>query len=313
MIREFNGIKELSIFWSFVVDENLPKYKKDVKVETDRNGNTISFNNSDVPMMGGSWGSVDGDEVVTRKDLIKKPLLQRIITWFYDKFVTKESAKRKETEEQKLRSQQTILEFFTSLATNFKHLTPIGEVAEHYENALEQANETGQVSLQEKLKNIMDVARTETHLIQSDLKSYVTEGQIIDFYEATDRDKNLKLTWVKNFVKVIPSDIVDLKRDLDTKELFDNYVVLHYDPNNDATDITEAEKEIKKDPILFGVLENSRKLYYIGDWKDDYCDLTLEDMFVELEEEVLTINNRTVKTFINNGGSHTPKRKKAKK
>ena len=73
MIREFNGIKELEIFWSFVVDENLPKYKKDVKVENDRNGNTISFNDSGVPMMDGSWGSTGENEVVTRKDLIKKP------------------------------------------------------------------------------------------------------------------------------------------------------------------------------------------------------------------------------------------------
>lgn len=304
MIKELNGIKELKVFWDFEVDRNLPKYKKNAEV-TDLTGGNFSIGGS-VPMAMDGWG--DNDEPNVEKNIFK-----RFISWLHDKFVTGSNVKKKEINAKALRSQQTILEFFTSLASNFKHLTPIGDVAEHYENALNQAVETGQVSLQEKLKSIIDVARTESHLIQSQLSSYVTENQIIDFYEATDRDKHLKLTWVKNFVKVIPSDIVNLKKELDTKELFDNYVVLHYDPNNDATDITELEKEIKKDPILFGLLENSKKLYYIGDWKDDYCDLTLEDMFIELEEEVLTINNRSVKTFINNGGSHTPKRKKKKK
>ena len=77
--------------------------------------------------------------------------------------------------------------------------------------------------------------------------------------------------------------------------------------------ITFKRINSKKDPILFGVLENSKKLYYIGDWKDDYCTLTLEDMFNELGEKTLTINNKNVKTFIDNGGNVTSKRKKIKK
>ena len=87
-------------------------------------------------------------------------------------------------------------------------------------------------------------------------------------------------------------------------------MILHYDPNNDATNITEKEKELRKDPILFGVLENSKKLYYVGDWKDEYCNLTLETMFAELGEDILTMNNKSVKTFINSGGTYMPKRNK---
>jgi len=45
-------------------------------------------------------------------------------------------------------------------------------------------------------------------------------------------------------------------------------------------------------------MNDSRKLYYIADWKDDYCDLTLEEMFKTLGAKTLQINNRTVKTFI---------------
>lgn len=65
-----------------------------------------------------------------------------------------------------------------------------------------------------------------------------------------------------------------------------------------------------KDPILFGVMEHSRKLYYIGDWKDEYCDLTLEDMFTSLGEKVLEINNDNLKTYINTAGEYKQKREK---
>ena len=145
------------------------------------------------------------------------------------------------------------------------------------------------------------------------MNKYVTEEQIYDFYKSINEDKDLKLTWIANFTRIIPSDLVKLKKTLDNKELFDNYVILHYDPEGTAMDLTEEQKEIKRDPILFGVMQNSRKLYYVGDWKDEYCDLTLEDMFEELGEQVLEINNRTVKSFIDNGGTNNSRRKSIKK
>lgn len=63
--------------------------------------------------------------------------------------------------------------------------------------------------------------------------------------------------------------------------IFDNYVVLHYDPEKKGFALTEIEKKSKKDPILFGVMKGRRILYYVGDWIDDYCDLTL-DKFAEM-------------------------------
>lgn len=57
-------------------------------------------------------------------------------------------------------------------------------------------------------------------------------------------------------------------------------------------------QKAKKDPILFGVIRNSDKLYYIADWVDEYCDLTLEKMFETLQDKVLEINNTSVKSFI---------------
>ena len=66
--------------------------------------------------------------------------------------------------------------------------------------------------------------------------------------------------------------------------IFDNYCILHYDPEKKsyAQTIEEQKRETQKrrDPILFGLIRGSNKLYYITDWVDEFCDLTL-DKFVE--------------------------------
>ena len=82
----------------------------------------------------------------------------------------------------------------------------------------------------------------------------------------------------------VPEDVVEKLVEANKLEVFDNYVIMHYDPKKKAVKPTEKEiaKETikKRDPILFGVISGSRKLYYIADWIDEYCDLTLEK-FVE--------------------------------
>ena len=60
--------------------------------------------------------------------------------------------------------------------------------------------------------------------------------------------------------------------------------------------VPRAKKE--KDPILFGIFgkwnENgecilaSNRMYVIGDWTDEYCDLTLGRMLTEFAEGKLT-------------------------
>ena len=215
---------------------------------------------------------------------------------------------KKKKKEQNLIS---IRSYFTNLAESFNELTPLGDIADTYETAILQAQELGQKALVEKLKDLLDVVRGEAHLIQMGIKYYVTNEQVCDFYESVDEDKDLKLTWIEHFVKVIPNEIVELKNEIDKRGVFDNYVILHYDPEGNATSLTKKQIETKKDPILFGVIENSKRLYYIGDWIDDYCDLTLEGMFEKLGEKVLEINNRNLKTYINKAGDYEQKRKKS--
>ena len=93
-----------------------------------------------------------------------------------------------------------------------------------------------------------------------------------------------KMNWMKNYLRVIPDNILEKKKMFDKWECFDNYVILHFDINDDSTQLTEKEIEKAKDPILFGVISGSRKLYFVGDWIDEYCDLTLDKFIKTLEQ-----------------------------
>ena len=59
-------------------------------------------------------------------------------------------------------------------------------------------------------------------------------------------------------------------------------MVLSYDPSgiSYARTLEQRRKEVEKakDPILFGVIAGSNKLYYIDDWIDEYCDLRFENI-----------------------------------
>lgn len=53
--------------------------------------------------------------------------------------------------------------------------------------------------------------------------------------------------------------------------------------------------EQKRDPILFGVIRGSDKLYFIADWIDEYCDLTFEKITSQLSKEI--IENDFIKEY----------------
>ena len=66
---------------------------------------------------------------------------------------------------------------------------------------------------------------------------------------------------------------------------FDNYYVLFYDSAKAVASKTYTTKEPVrmpiKDPIMFGVMRGSNKLYLIADWVDEFCDLTYKDILKE--------------------------------
>jgi hypothetical protein len=107
---------------------------------------------------------------------------------------------------------------------------------------------------------------------------YLSEGSLVRFYKASK--KGLRLDWVANFTRTIPPEVATKKVRADEVGAFDNYVVLHYDPAEKAFSETEWEQlaRTSKDPILFGLMKGRRILYFVGDWIDEVCDLTLDQL-----------------------------------
>jgi len=291
---------KLIIFENFEIDEDLPKYanKSENKdsVQTPQVGNKIFFSNTDddadepastFSSTGTTW--VIGNQINDSEEKPKKrSLLHRI-------FCNDEVIKPKQ-----VLVMDDLKNFFVSCFDSFKELNYVGDVIENIEEYINNARATNQVAMLEKLIEMKDVIRGELNLITINVNKYLTEKDIVKYYQTlNDTEKQLKLTWIKNFIKPIPTDLVSLKKEIDKRLVFDNYVILHFDPNNDATNLTKKEEEILKDPILFGVIKNSRKLYYIGDWKDDYCKLTLEELLTSIKRKKASeINNNTVNKII---------------
>lgn len=144
--------------------------------------------------------------------------------------------------------------------------------------ALKNCDVSGQTALKEKLVRDMVINKYESVLFAENHYYVVTEPQVVDFVKKTEN--GVRLTYVKNYMRVIPPEVVEKIQEMNKLEIFDNYAILHYDPDALAYGETIEETKKRRDPILFGLIKGSNKLYYVTDWIDEYCDLTL-DKFVE--------------------------------
>jgi hypothetical protein len=145
-----------------------------------------------------------------------------------------------------------------------------------YDAAIAKAKEASQMARVAKLMRARQLMEQESILAAAGFKQLLTEASVIEF--ASKCKKGLRLDWVANFSRQIPDAVIARKTEADTLKVFDNYVVLHYDPKGKAFELTPQEVAARRDPILFGVIDGARKLYFIGDWKDSECDLTMEDI-----------------------------------
>lgn len=256
---------KLRVFEDFRIDHSLPKYQKEegeanTIVTHIRNAmNVVSLDDySDSNRL--TLRMKEPDDVPQKKSVWKKLA-------FWDRPKKEEPPRF------------TVEEFFSHIKNSTEELAIIKERAAGYERAIVNARRSGQVALVEQLKTGLHAYAMESQLVAINLKRFIPEETIVRFAKETKR--GLRLDWVKNFTRQIPEDVTATKTRCDELGIFDNYVVLHYDPDSKAVADTEAEKEAKKDPILFGLIKGKRVLYFIGDWIDEFCDLTL-DQFAEV-------------------------------
>ena len=173
----------------------------------------------------------------------------------------------------------SVIDFFTKVKLESKEGAEIYvDRVSKYLQAIHNAYAVGQTALVEKLLSEMVTNKYEALLASRGAYYAISEQRVVDFAKKTER--GVELTYLKNFTRPIPQESIDKVIKANEYEVFDNYVVMHYDPKGEHRAETRKEEAKRKDPIIFGVIAGSRKLYYITDWIDEYCDLTL-DKFVD--------------------------------
>lgn len=143
------------------------------------------------------------------------------------------------------------------------------------ETLIKEANASGQVAYSEHLQKERKRIAKELVLIGSGFLLYISSSDIDKFNKF--RNEKIKLDSIRNYCRKIPDKVLAELHRAKQLGVFSDFKILHYDPTGEAVKLTEKEKEAKKDPILFGEIEGSTRLYYIGDWIDEYCDLTLDE------------------------------------
>lgn len=168
------------------------------------------------------------------------------------------------------------------------------------------AEELEQDILQEKLKFIKRILLKEREILESgvvdgryiylsDLRKYITSVE----------GKQTSTIELNNFDRVIPLENAKKIKEVKDAKIFDKILIVYNPPMVDGLKENSAsetaimkDKVARRDPIAFGyfrheyflkgntvfandtqrdikVTDFSDKLYYITDWEDEFCDLSL--------------------------------------
>ena len=144
---------------------------------------------------------------------------------------------------------------------------------------------TGQVESLKKLRFLADAFTKEEKLIEMGINTYVYKD-VVEDYITTVADKTVKIVELSRYMREIPDEIVETIEK--TRGVFNQFYVVFTDYTGKEERKVEKERR-DKDPILFGVFKNnttiSDRFYFLGDWVDEFCDLTLDKMVEQYKEK----------------------------
>ena len=171
---------------------------------------------------------------------------------------------------------------------NLKHTITDEELLRIYDNCLELLEKyktTGQKKGARRLVFHLETIEREREIVALGVDTFVYKDDI-EYYIKEVADDVVKIIDLESYEREIPDDIVELIARV--KDKFDQLYIIFTDYTGEAEKKVAQERR-DKDPILFGTFKDkgSRaiidRFYYLGDWVDEYCDLTLDRMIEECE------------------------------
>lgn len=170
-----------------------------------------------------------------------------------------------------------------------------------YDNCLELLNKyniTGQKTAMRKLMFHLDNIEKEKDLVKMGIDTFVYKSDIEDYVKNV-ADRVVKICELSEYEREIPDEIVKVVEKC--KDIFDEMYVVYTDYTGE-TERRVAFESRAKDPILFGAFLNRAKaviverFYFLGDWEDEYCDLTLDKMVAEVKDKTGRDIEKKIKT-----------------
>jgi len=175
------------------------------------------------------------------------------------------------------------------------------DLSKIYDNCLELLNKykiTGQTAGMRKLLFHLESVESEREIVKMGITTFIYRDDIEEYIDNIAKD-TVKIIELEKYEREIPDEIVAIIEQV--KDKFDQLYVLFTDYTGKVERQVEKERR-QKDPILFGTFQNEKtktvidRFYFLGNWEDEYCDLTLDKMVNEVETSKKRNIVRTINT-----------------
>lgn len=234
--------------------------------------------------------------MIDKKEITKKEALENmgITKYTFDKLLEafpKEDPVAPESDnEEEDTKEYTPKEYFEKLKDSKQKLES-KELLAAFDTAISMYEgyvKSGQEKAAKKLQFIIETIKKEYKLYELGVDTFVYR-QDIARYISNVADKVVKVIDLESYERPIPPEIQDVIEL--TNGIFSKRVIVYTDYT--GKDEKKVEKERReKDPILFGIFDDARnhplsdRFYFLGDWEDEMCDLTLESIVDEMKTAV---------------------------
>lgn len=157
-----------------------------------------------------------------------------------------------------------------------------------YDNAVKLGAKyaaAGQSRALQKLIFTLDTIEKERQIIALGINKFLYKEDIEEYVEEFSTEaRPIKVIEIEHYEREIPDEIVEVVEKV--KGIFDQLYIIFTDYTG-RTERRIAAEERADDPILFGVFKDEGKrvcvnrFYYLGDWEDEFCNLTLDRLLQE--------------------------------
>ncbi|MBP5458717.1 MAG: hypothetical protein J6Y62_00870 [Clostridia bacterium] len=155
----------------------------------------------------------------------------------------------------------------------------LSKIALKVQGLEKKLRDNGQTALADKFHDQAEAVSKEILLAKKGFNKYIEEADMVELFKLAEY--GLRLDWWCDYKELAPDAALNKRELARGIGVLDNFCVLHYDPQGKRLREEEIE-EMKRDPILFGVMRCSRRLYFIADWTTDKDDVTVKKICATL-------------------------------